>query len=179
MLLHFCRFKTGMCPTNSEEMAHHNINNVDWATKLQHHTDEQQSTYFFPQTILLQKSPHFAADFLFCICRFHHRKRLLNRHLLFYYVSVQWFLFHHSDRIFYYLFVSPIEPPHDKTNKVACAPSEDSDQTGRPPSLIRIFAVRLKKHWGLSYPMSEYTAKTHLSFCWFCHEAAHIYYSKL
>ena len=35
-----------------------------------------------------------------------------------------------------------IEPPHDKTNKMACAPSEDSDQPGHPPSLIRIFAVR-------------------------------------
>ena len=33
------------------------------------------------------------------------------------------------------------EPPHDKTNKVACAPSEDSDQPGHPPSLIRVFAV--------------------------------------
>ena len=38
---------------------------------------------------------------------------------------------------------SPIfEPPHDKTNKVACAPSEDSDQPGHPPSLIRVFVVR-------------------------------------
>ena len=26
------------------------------------------------------------------------------------------------------------EPPHDKTNKVACAPIEDSDQPGNPPS---------------------------------------------
>ena len=38
------------------------------------------------------------------------------------------------------------EPPHDKTIKMACAPSEDSDQTGHPdqpglpPSLIRVFA---------------------------------------
>ena len=24
------------------------------------------------------------------------------------------------------------EPPHDKTNKMACAPSEDSDQPGNP-----------------------------------------------
>ena len=31
------------------------------------------------------------------------------------------------------------EPHRDKTNKMACAPSEDSDQ----PSLIRVFAVRL------------------------------------
>ena len=33
------------------------------------------------------------------------------------------------------------EPPHDKTNKVTCAPSEYSDQPGHPPSLIRVFAV--------------------------------------
>ena len=32
------------------------------------------------------------------------------------------------------------EPPRDKTNKMACAPSEDSDQPGHPPSLIRVFA---------------------------------------
>ena len=37
------------------------------------------------------------------------------------------------------------EPPRDKTSKVACAPSEDSDQPGHPPSLIRVFAVRMKK----------------------------------
>ena len=35
------------------------------------------------------------------------------------------------------------EPHRDKTNKMACAPSEDSDQPGHPPSLIRLFAVRL------------------------------------
>ena len=35
-----------------------------------------------------------------------------------------------------------IEPPHDKTNKMACAPNEDSDQPGHPPSLIRDFALR-------------------------------------
>ena len=34
------------------------------------------------------------------------------------------------------------------------APSEDSDQPGHPPSLIRVFAVRLKKVWALSYPLS-------------------------
>ena len=37
---------------------------------------------------------------------------------------------------------------------MACAPSEDSDQPGHPPSLIRVFAVRMKKAWVLSYPMS-------------------------
>ena len=30
------------------------------------------------------------------------------------------------------------EPPHDKTNKMACAHSEDSYQPGHPPSLIRV-----------------------------------------
>ena len=31
--------------------------------------------------------------------------------------------------------------PHDKTNKMACAPSEDSDQPGHLPNLIRVFAM--------------------------------------
>ena len=35
-----------------------------------------------------------------------------------------------------------------------CAPSEDSDQPGHPPSLIRVFAIRMKKPWVLSYPLS-------------------------
>ena len=34
------------------------------------------------------------------------------------------------------------------------AHSEDSDQPGHPPSLIRVFAVRMKKAWALSYPLS-------------------------
>ena len=37
---------------------------------------------------------------------------------------------------------SRFEPHRDKTNKMVCAPSEDSDQPGHPPSLIRVFAVR-------------------------------------
>ena len=35
-----------------------------------------------------------------------------------------------------------------------CAPSEDSVQPGHPPSLIRVFAIRMKKAWALSYPLS-------------------------
>ena len=46
------------------------------------------------------------------------------------------------------------KPPHDKTSKMACALSNDSDQPGHPPSLIRVFAVRMKKAWVLSYPLS-------------------------
>ena len=44
--------------------------------------------------------------------------------------------------------------PCDKTNKMACAPSEDSDQPGHPPSLIRVFAVGMKRTWVLSYLLS-------------------------
>ena len=81
------------------------------------------------------------------------------------------------------------EPPHDKTNKMACAPSADSDQPGHPPSLIRVFAVRMKNAWALSYPLSgkrrlwsdwvdaqpDLSLRwTHMPLCWFCHEAAQI-----
>ena len=45
------------------------------------------------------------------------------------------------------------EPQHDKTNKITCAPSEDSEQPGNPPSLIRVFVVGLE-NWVLSYPLS-------------------------
>ena len=79
----------------------------------------------------------------------------------------------------------PFELPHDKTNKIACAPSKDSDQPGHPPSLacapskdsdqpghppslIRVFAVRMKKH---SADLSLRWA--HRPFCWFCHVVAH------
>ena len=37
---------------------------------------------------------------------------------------------------------------------MACAPSEDSEQPGHPPSPIRVFAVRIKKVCVLSYPLS-------------------------
>ena len=36
--------------------------------------------------------------------------------------------------------MSLYEPSHDKTNKMTCAPCEDSDQPGHLPSLIRVFA---------------------------------------
>ena len=54
------------------------------------------------------------------------------------------------------------EPPHDKTDKMACAPSEDSDQPGHPPSLIRVFTAAWRKlgplatHWA----HSEYSDQT-------------------
>ena len=57
------------------------------------------------------------------------------------------------------------EPPHDKTNKMACAPSEDSDQPGHPPSLIGVFAVRMKKAWVLNYPLSAQRRLIRLGGC--------------
>ena len=41
-----------------------------------------------------------------------------------------------------------------QNQQCGCAPSVDSDQPGHPPSLIRVFAVRMKKAWVLSYPLS-------------------------
>ena len=55
-----------------------------------------------------------------------------------------------------------------------CAPSEDSEQPGHSPSLIRGFTVRMKKAWTLSYPLSAQgrlwsdwgNAQADLSLCW-------------
>ena len=60
---------------------------------------------------------------------------------------------------------NPYEPHHDKTNKVACAPSEDSDQPGHLPSLIKVFTVRMKKAWVLSYPLSTQLRLIRLGGC--------------
>ena len=74
------------------------------------------------------------------------------------------------------------EPHHDRTNKMTCAPSEDSDQPGHLPSLIRVFTVHMKKALVLSYPLSTQRRLwsdwadaqadlrlhwVHRSFCWF------------
>ena len=79
---------------------------------------------------------------------------------------------------------------HDKTNKIACAPSEDSDQPGcHLPSLISIFAGysmgslrpklsscgqrRLWSDWANAQSdLSLHWA--HRSFCWFRRAAAHL-----
>ena len=58
-----------------------------------------------------------------------------------------------------------IESMHNKTNKMTCASSEDSDQPGHPPSLIRVFAVRSKKDWVLSYPLSTQQRLIRLGGC--------------
>ena len=74
------------------------------------------------------------------------------------------------------------EPPHDKTNKMACSPSEDSTQSDQSLHCPHEEALVL------SYPMSAQLRLIRLgrcpgwsesslgtqSFCWFCHEAAQI-----
>ena len=77
---------------------------------------------------------------------------------------------------------------------MACAPSEDSDQPGHLPILIRVFVVRMKKAWVLSYPLSAQQRLSsdwaddqadlslcwmHMPCCWFCHVAAHLYCSQI
>ena len=52
---------------------------------------------------------------------------------------------------FYYLDIWAMTWQNQQSN---CAPSEDSDQPGHPPSLISVFAVHMKKAWVLSYPLS-------------------------
>ena len=82
-----------------------------------------------------------------------------------------------------------IQPAYDKTYKMACAPSEDSDQSGHPSSLIRIFTVRMKKACVLSYPLNAQRRLwwdwadaqaelnlhwAHMPFCTFCHMLVHM-----
>ena len=77
------------------------------------------------------------------------------------------------------------EPQHDKTKKMAYAPSEDSDQPEYPPSPIRVFGMRSIGSQGpkLSscFPDSEDSDQTgrlaHMTVCWFCHEVVHLLFT--
>ena len=65
----------------------------------------------------------------------------------------------------------PFQPQHDKTNKMICAPSEDSDQPGYPPSLNKAFVVRSMG----AQCFFRLTVKTLIRLGGlFCHEAAHL-----
>ena len=73
-----------------------------------------------------------------------------------------------------------------KPNEIPCQPSEDTDQPGHPPSLIGVFAVRIKNAWILHYPLSAQWRPwsawqadpslrwAHMPFYRFCHEAAQL-----
>ena len=66
-----------------------------------------------------------------------------------------------------------IELLHNQTNKMTCAPSEDSDQPGHLPSLIRVFAVRSvgsyepkPSDWQRRCWLEWGDALSDLSLCW-------------
>ena len=74
-----------------------------------------------------------------------------------------------------------------QNQQMVCAPSEDSDQPGHPPSLISVFVVRSMGSWGHNVSLcgkwrlirlggcpgwSEFSLGAQ-AFCWFCHVAAH------
>ena len=71
------------------------------------------------------------------------------------------------------------ELPHDKTNKMACAPSEDSDQPEHPlstwrklgPSKLHIECTAKTDQTGQCPGWSESSLGAQ-PFCWFCPEAA-------
>ena len=80
-----------------------------------------------------------------------------------------------------------IEQPHDKTNKMTMHPAKTQISLGIRP-VWSVFAIRMKKHWILSYPLSALRRLIRLgrcpgwsesllgaqSFCWFCHVVAQL-----
>ena len=74
----------------------------------------------------------------------------------------------------------------ERENYILLSPKTSSMH---PPSLIRVFFVRMTKAYVLSYPLSAQRKLwsdwadaqadlslrwAHMPFCWFCHEAAHV-----
>ena len=83
------------------------------------------------------------------------------------------------------------EPPHYKPNKMTFVPSEDSDQSGHPPSLIIVFDVRSVGSLGPNFAsggqrwlwsdwadaQADLSLRwAHKSFCWFCQAVAQFSY---
>ena len=78
---------------------------------------------------------------------------------------------------------SPYELRYYKTNKMSVRPAKTQISLGIRP-VWSVFSVRMKKAWILSYPLSAqrrlrsaWASRSSLgarSFCWFCHEVAHI-----
>ena len=75
------------------------------------------------------------------------------------------------------------EPHRDKSNKMACAPSEDSDQPEHPPSLWALWLAKDpvllhadSKDWSdWAHAQADLSlCWAHKSFCWFCHAQVQI-----
>ena len=60
------------------------------------------------------------------------------------------------------------------TSRTSSNFGQKGPMTTEPLSLIRVFAVRMKKAWVPSYPLSTQRRLGAHSFCWFCHVAAHL-----
>ena len=65
----------------------------------------------------------------------------------------------------FFLVMAQLSHLMTKPTKMAYVPSEDSDQPGHLPSLIRAFAVRMKKAWVFSYPLSAQRRLIRLGGC--------------
>ena len=59
-----------------------------------------------------------------------------------------------KSRVFHSVMLIHIRTASWQKQQNDCTPSEDSDQPGHLPSLIRVFAVHIRKCWVLSYPLS-------------------------
>ena len=105
--------------------------------------------------------------FCVCVCVFFFRPNVLLRF---------------QDPVISFHFVcNEYEPAHDKTNKLTCAPSEDSDKPGQP--MLISLRCPPEESLGPKLPIKHIlkTAQTghlclcwaHRSFYWFCHVAAH------
>ena len=88
---------------------------------------------------------------------------------------------HISPSYFYQMFMLLFEPPHDKTNKMTCAPSRDLDQPGHSLSLIswgpNVSSCGRRRLWSVWVDVQADLSIgwAHRSFCWFCHEATHLW----
>ena len=124
----------------------------------------------------------FAFDFMDRISDVHVQNIFVFHYYLYINFSNVSFVVCHSIFIHWHTF--------DKTNKVASAPSEDSDQPGHPPSLIGVFTVRSMGSWGpklsscgqlrlwsdWANALADLSLRwAHMPLCWLCHETAQFY----
>ena len=70
--------------------------------------------------------------------------------------------------------VNKNEPRYDKINKVSVRPAKTQISLGIRLGLIRVFAVRMKKAWVLSWAdaQADLSLRQAQSLCMFCHVVA-------
>ena len=76
------------------------------------------------------------------------------------------------------------DPPNDKTNKMACAPSENWDQPGSESSLCARWVAKDpsflhvdSEDWSdwVDAQADQSLRLAHRPFCWLCHDSAHVF----